>query len=55
MNSTKATLNHALVSAFLAVGAIVISAVVSDYSGKIDVSFGSDGIQVQVDGNENHQ
>lgn len=41
-----------LISAFIVVGAIIISAVASDYAGSINLKFGADGIQVQVDGGE---
>ena len=50
MEKPKLTLNQTLTSAFLVVGAIVISAVAFNYSGKIQLKFGADGMQVQVDG-----
>jgi hypothetical protein len=48
----RANLNQALVSAFIVVGAIVISAVAFNYAGSINLKFGADGIQVQVDGGD---
>lgn len=44
--------SHVLISAFIVVGAIVISAVAFNYAGSINLKFGTDGIQVQVDGGE---
>lgn len=52
MERPRITLNQTLVSAFLVVGAIVISAVAFNYAGSINLKFGADGIQVQVDGGE---
>ncbi|GAB4232516.1 MAG: hypothetical protein Kow00121_60670 [Elainellaceae cyanobacterium] len=53
MEKPNLTLNQTLISAFLVVGAIVISAVAFNYVGSINLKFGADGIQVQVDGGEN--
>jgi hypothetical protein len=50
MEKTKLTLSQTLASAFVIVGAIVISAVAFNYAGSINLKFGADGIQVQVDG-----
>ena len=50
MEKPRLTLNQTLVSAFIVVGAIVISAVAFNYAGSINLKFGADGIQVQVDG-----
>lgn len=52
MEKPRLTLNQTLVSAFIVVGAIVISAVAFNYAGSINLKFGADGIQVQVDGGE---
>lgn len=50
MEKPRNTLNQTVVSVFIVVGAIVISAVAFNYTGKIQLKFGADGIQVQVDG-----
>ena len=52
MEKPRLTLNQTLVSAFVVVGAIVISAIAFNYAGSISLKFGADGIQVQVDGGE---
>lgn len=50
MEKPKSTLNQAVVSIFIVVGAVVIAAVAFDYTGKIQLRLGSDGVQLQVDG-----
>lgn len=52
MEKFRPTLNQTLVSAFVVIGAIVISAVAFNYAGSINLRFGADGIQVQVDGGD---
>lgn len=52
MEKPNLTLNQTLVSAFVVIGAIVIAAVAFDYAGNIQLKFGADGIQLQVDGGE---
>jgi hypothetical protein len=49
MEKPKNTLNQTVVSVFIVVGAIVISAVAFNYTGKIQLNF-ADWIQVEVDG-----
>lgn len=52
MEKTRFTLNQTLVSAFLVIGAIVISAIAFNYSGDVQLKFGADGIQVQINGED---
>jgi hypothetical protein len=52
MDKNRITLNQTISSAFIVVGAIVISAVAFNYAGSISLKFGADGIQVQVDGGD---
>ncbi|HEY9663964.1 MAG TPA: hypothetical protein V6C65_36400 [Allocoleopsis sp.] len=42
--------SQTFVSVFLVIGAIVVSAIVFDYSGDLQLKIGADGIQIQVDG-----
>lgn len=47
------TLGQTLTVAFLAIGAIAVSAIVCNYAGNIELKFGADGIHFQVGGGDN--
>jgi hypothetical protein len=50
MQHSKNPLNQTIVAISVVVGAVVLSAVVVGYTGKIQLHVGADGIQVHVDG-----
>lgn len=52
MKKENSIVNQALITAFLVVGVTAVSAVAFEYSGEIQLKFGSDGIQLQVDGQD---
>lgn len=52
MEKPKITINQALVSAFIVVGAIAIAAVASNYSGNLQLKLGADGIQLGINGSK---
>lgn len=50
MEKPKNTLNQTVISIFIVVGAIVVTAIAFNYSGKIQLKFGPSGVELQVDG-----
>lgn len=52
MKNSRNFVNQAFVTAFLVIGAVAISGVVFNYSGKLQIKFGADGIQLQLSGQD---
>lgn len=50
MERQKSSVHQAFSTALVVVGAVAICAVGFNYSGKIQVKLGSDGLQLQVEG-----
>ncbi|MEM7581302.1 MAG: hypothetical protein AAF316_15960 [Cyanobacteria bacterium P01_A01_bin.80] len=48
MRRSKSTLNNTVVSVVAAISLVALSAVVFEYSGNIDLRFGSEGIQLKI-------
>jgi hypothetical protein len=50
MTKPEFPLTYVFVAALLVSGAVGIAAVVSNYSGNVDIKLGTEGIQFRVDG-----
>lgn len=48
MRKLRPTLNDTVVSVVAAISLVALSAVVFQYSGNIDLKFGSEGIQLKI-------
>lgn len=48
MEKSKITVHQTLASVFLVIGAIAVFAVAFNYSGKIQVKFGTEGVYLQI-------
>lgn len=46
----KFAINQTVIAAFVIVGSIALTAIVSNYSGNLQLKFGADGIQLQIAG-----
>jgi len=44
------TINQVLLAVLFVVGAIALTAMASDYAGKIQLKVGPDGVQLEIDG-----
>jgi hypothetical protein len=52
MEKHRGIFNQMVIAIFLAVSVIALSAITFNYAGKIQLTFGSDGLQLQIDGGE---
>lgn len=53
MQKPRFTINQTVITAFAIAGSIALTAIVSNYSGNLQLKFGADGIQLQIVGGRN--